>query len=285
MKRVVLKHIPLRENRWARFSRPLPQILFTLFLVQYALVCSELWTSHRLFGEARWPDGVLVVLTAATLLASLTRSLPAQNVMLAANIIGGLGAAVHTLGAATGIPFGPLKFTSSIGQELFHPLPWAIPVLWISLVLSSRGAARLVLRPWRTTAHYGFWMMGLTTALLLALVAGLEPFATRVKQFWLWLPSRTSLFWYDAPWVNFLGWCVSTLTILAFATPTLINKMPVKNAPPDYQPLMVWTLLNLLFANGAASQKLWPAAFVCIGTTLGVLGAAIYGIRKSRLAS
>jgi hypothetical protein len=47
---------------------------------------------------------------------------------------------------------------------------------------------------------------------------------------------------------------------------------------------MVWTLLNLLFANGAASQKLWPATFVCIGTALAVLGVAIYGIRKSRMA-
>jgi uncharacterized membrane protein len=281
MKRVELKHIPLRVYFWDRFIPWVPRLFLASFLVQYFAVTLDLWMGQRLFGQARWTDGLLVVLATGSLLASCARTLPAQNVIFAATLVATLGSALHTLGTVTGVPFGPIRFTDRIGQVLFHPLPWAIPLLWIILIFSSRGVARLIMRRRRGTKTYGFWVMGITTALVLALVAGLEPFATRVEAFWLWQPSRARLTWYDAPWVNFLGWTVSTLVILAFVTPLLINKRPGKSAPPDYPPLAVWLLIQLLFLNGALVKKLWPAVAVASLTSLLVIALVLLALRKT----
>ena len=97
--------------------------VFGLFLLSFALVYARLWQPGLLVGEARWPEGLLLVLTTATLLASLSAQLPAQNVMLASVLIALVGGAAHTLGALTGIPFGPYVYTAHLGQKLFEPLP------------------------------------------------------------------------------------------------------------------------------------------------------------------
>ena len=228
-----------------------------------------------LFGDARWPDGMLVVLTGSTLLASLSRQLPSQNVMLAAIIIAFFAGAVATVGALTAVPFGPFVYTDNIGPQLFYPLPWAVPVLWIIAVFSSRGVARVMLRPWRKTRTYGYWLMGVTAALVVLLDLGLEPFASRVKRYWLWDPTKLGFDWYGAPVVNFFGWAVTVLLILAFVTPSLINKKPVKQ-PPDYYPLVVWFLLNALFAAGTFANGLWPASVVILSASA---IAAVFAVR------
>jgi len=279
MKRVVLKHIPLRTNRFAAWPSFFQRTLFVLFLIQFALVWSRLWTARPLFGDVRWPEGLLVVLATATTLASMARHLPGQNVMLASSIIAVIAGAVHTIGALSGIPFGPYAYTSNMGQELFHPLPWAMPLIWIVLVLNSRGAARIILRPWRTTQRYGFWLLGLTALLVVMLEIGLEPFATRVKQYWLWHPAKTTVAWYGAPWVNFIGWGVSALLILAFVTPSLINKNPAPATQPDYHPLVIWLLLTFLFGTAAWTHELWAASLVVFSETILV---AAFGLRWRR---
>ncbi len=279
MNRVVLKEIALRNDRFSGLAPKVRRVLFGLFLLQFALVWARLWLPWPLLGNARWPDGLLVVLTTATLLASLTRQLPGQNVMLASVIIAFLASAVQTLGALTAIPFGPYVYTDKIGQQLFHPLPWAVPLVWVAVILASRGVARLMLRPWRKTQTYGFRLIGLTTLLVVLLDVGLEPFATRVKHLWFWNPTKLKFDWYSTPWINFFGWAVTALLILAFATPSLINKKPMPQPPPDYSPLTVWLLMNLLFATGAAVHHLWPAVGVIILISMAVTVFAVRGAR------
>lgn len=206
---------------------------------------------------------MLLVLAAATTLTSLARQLPAQNVMLAFVIIVFFAGAVQTLGAITAIPFGPFIYLPAIGQTLFEPLPWAVPIIWLIAVLCARGVGRLILRPWRKTHSYGFWLMGITAALVVLFDFSLEPFATHVDRLWFWNPTRAGLYWYRTPWVNFIGWAATALLILALATPTLINKKPVKY-PPDYHPLIVWLLVNGLFATGAATHHLWTAVAIAV---------------------
>ena len=65
-------------------------------------------------------------------------------------------------------------------------VPWPLPLLWVVLVINARGVGRLVMRPWRKTNFYGFWVIGLTCLLVLAFDLGLEPFAVEVKGYWLW---------------------------------------------------------------------------------------------------
>jgi uncharacterized membrane protein len=279
MNRVILKKIPLRAVPFLGAGEKIHRWLFGLFLIQFVLIWLNLWVPWPDFGKARWPDGVLIVLTAATTVASLTRQLPAQNVMLASTIIVFIAGAVQTIGTLSGIPFGPYHFTKRIGQVLFEPLPWAAPLVWLIAILNARGTSRLILRPWRKTRNYGFWLMGLTALLVVLFDVGLEPFATEVKHYWEWGPSHAGVYWYRTPWVNFVGWAATVVVILAFVTPSLINKRPEKKAakhPPDYHPLIVWVLINFLFATGAVSQHLWAAAGVMLATTT---SAAIFAIK------
>jgi len=279
MNRVVLKDVALRPNHFSGWGPRIHRLLLGLFLLQVALVWVRLCLPWPLLGSARWPDGFLVVVTTATVLASLNRQLPGQNVMLASIIISLIAGAVQTLGALTAIPFGPYVYTQHIGQQLFYPLPWAVPLMWIAVILTSRGVARLTLRPWRKTQNYGFRLIGLTTLLVVVLDLGLEPFATHVRHYWFWNPTKLKLEWYSTPWVNFFGWAVTALLILAFSTPSLINKKPMPQPPPDYSPLVVWLSLNLLFATGAIVHQLWPAAAVILVGSLVVTAFAIRGAR------
>jgi uncharacterized membrane protein len=271
--------MPLGSNRFSGWASKVYQALWGLFLLQFIMVWVRLWLSGPLFGNARWPDGLLLVLAAGVIIASLTRQLPGQNVMLASVIIALIASAIQSLGALTAIPFGPYVYTDLFGQQLFYPLPWAVPLMWITVIFASRGVARLILRPWRKTPNYGFRLIGLTTILVVLLDFGLEPFATSVKRFWLWSPTKLKLDWYGAPGINFLGWAVTTLLILAFATPSLINKKPMPQPPPDYAPLLIWLLLNLLFATGVAVHHLWPAlASICAYS----LVVSIFAFRGAR---
>ena len=129
MNRVVLKHIAQRSSRSSGLAPKVHCVLFGLFLLQFALVWTRLWLPWPLLGSTRRADGILVVLTSATVLASLVRQLPTQNVMLAAIIIAFIGGTVQSLGALTAIPFGPYVYTDHIGQQLFYPLPWAVPLI------------------------------------------------------------------------------------------------------------------------------------------------------------
>jgi uncharacterized membrane protein len=274
---VPLKHIALERRPFSDWASKVHRILFALFLIQWTVVWSRLWLPHPPFVNARWPNGLLVVLAAATLMASLARRLPGQNVLLAAAIIAMLGGGVETLGILIGVPFGPFTYTDAMGQKILHVLPWAVPMMWIVALLVSRGVARLAVRPWRKSPNYGYWLLGVTGLLVVMLDLALEPFATKVELLWKWAPSRLRLDWYTAPCVSFLGRGVTAVMILAFVTPALINKKPVKPPPPDCDPLVVWVLLNLLFATGAVVNHLWPAVAVTAAANVALVGFAIRG--------
>jgi uncharacterized membrane protein len=279
MNRVALGKVRLGTNRFAEWGRGVHWALFGLFLAQWLLVCSGLWLSKPLFAPARWPEGLLLVLAAATTLAGLTRWLPGQNMMLAALLIMLLSGAVASVGALTGMPFGPISYTRAAGQCLFEPLPWSVPMVWLVLLLNSRGVARLILRPWRQGRNYGLWLLGLTVLLVVLLEAALEPFATQVKGYWHWQATKLPLDWYTTPLVNFFAWGVSTLLILAFTTPALLKKKPGLS-PPDYHPLWMWLLLNLLFLSGAVTHHLWTASALVLTQSLLTASFAIRGGRS-----
>ena len=251
-----------------------------LALASYGLVLIALVGSLRLPGKPGWPEALLVFTATLATLAALSRQLPAQNTLLAAVIVAGIGSVSHSLGAATGIPFGPFTYTTDTGPRLLNLVAWPIPLLWIVAVLNSRGVARLILRPWRKLRAYGFWLIGLTVVLTVLFDAALEPFAVVVKHYWLWQPTRIPFTWSGAPVTNFLGWLITTLLIMAFAAPALIDKRarPTQR-PPDYHPLVVWLLAMILFATGAGLQQLWlPVAFGALAS----LVVTVFAIRGAK---
>ena len=177
-------------------------------------------------------------------------------------VIAFIGGAAHALGAITDIPFGPFTFGPEIGTQLFKTLPWTMPLLWVVVVLNSRGVARLILRPWRKIRTYGFWLIGLTAVLTVLFDLAFDPFASRVEHYWFWMPTKFPLTWQGAPLTNFIGWATVSLLILAFTTPALINKQLSRQSKPDFHPLAVWLGAILIFGIAAALRGLWPAVGV-----------------------
>jgi uncharacterized membrane protein len=227
-----------------------------LLAAAFALAFAAVWIAP----EANWPEALLLLLATVGTVIALARRLPLQNVLLASLITAGIGGAAHTLGVVTEMPFGPFTFTPAIGAQLFKTLPWAMPLVWVVVILNSRGVARLVLRPWRKIRTYGFWLIGLTAALTVLFDLAFDPFATRVKHYWFWLPTKFPLTWQGAPLTDFIGWATVSLLILAFITPALINKQPGRSNPPDFHPLVLWLGAILLFGTASALHALWLAA-------------------------
>lgn len=224
------------------------------------------------------PAAALLLLATASTLIALARRLPAQNVALVAVMIAVIGSAAHALAAKTGMPFGPILFGAAAGLKLFDTLPWIMPFLWIIAVLNSRGVARLVLRPWRKTRTYGFWLMGLTALLVTLFDFALEPFATHIRHYWIWTATGFSLIPQGAPVSNPVGWFAVTLLILAFTTPALINKQLSKRRGADLHSPAVWLGTILLCGTAAALHGFWvvvavDAAIVVITAAFAIRGA------------
>jgi len=251
--------------------------VFIAFLVWFAVSWVALLLDVSFSEDWRWLEGLFWLLAAATSLLGLARRLPGQNVLIAATFIVAISFTIAIAGEKTGVPFGPRVYTELLGWKILG-VPWPMPLLWLVIIVNSRGLARLILRPWRKTTYYGFWVIGLACLLAVLFDAGLEPFTTRARHYWFWEWHVSVLSWYSAPWVNFLGWFVTALCILGFTTPWLINKQPVKQ-PTDYHPLVLWLLLNLYFVTGNALQQLWFA--VAFGIGVNVL-ATIYAVRGAR---
>jgi uncharacterized membrane protein len=252
-------------------------VLMGLFLIAAGLVMARLFVSIPLPVSERILDAVVLVLALASTLVSLAGQLPAQNVLLATAIVAAMGGGIHALGSLTGMPFGPIIYNPNSGL-LFNTLPWFIPLVWVIVILNARGVARLILRPWRKLRVYGYWLIGITAALTLIFVLGMEPFATRLRHYWLWAPMKLPVDWYGTPLTDFLGWLVAALLILGFSTPSLMKKKPAKSYP-EYHPLIVWVAINLLFIAGALSQHLILAATVCAIPCIAVIPFSIRGAR------
>ncbi len=251
-------------------------LLIILLAGSFALVLAAQGLSLNLPGQPGWPEVLLLLLATAGTITALTRQLPLQNVLLAASVIALLGGAAHALGATMGIPFGPFQFGTQTRPYLFQTLPWALPLIWVVVILNSRGVARLILRPWRKIRNYGFWLIGLTAALTGLFDLALDPFAARVKHYWFWLPTKFPVTWQGAPLVNFFSWAAVSLLILAFITPALINKNPVRRKP-DFHPLVLWLGAMLLFGLASAMHGMRPAtaldgAMAVLVTTFAVRG-------------
>ena len=123
----------------------------------------------------------------------------------------------------------PLSMASVlVGIRAEFPL-WALPVLWTNTVLNSRGVAKLLLRPWRSTKLYGFWLIagGSVLAALIFLP---------LKADWIWFAFAALLQFASVPW--------------------LIEKKPVV-PPPNFFPLWIWVALavgSIIYARSFATQ-------------------------------
>ncbi|HTV43334.1 MAG TPA: carotenoid biosynthesis protein [Candidatus Sulfotelmatobacter sp.] len=248
-------------------------VLSCLLAIAFALQIFSLFQPLKFAGLL---DAVFMIIATAATMAALWRRLPLQNVLLATAGIALIGGGFSALGAKYGLPFGPFVFGSGSGPLIFKTLAWAMPLIWVVIVLNSRGVARLMLRPWRKNKSYGYRVIGLAAVLALLFDLALEPFAFRVKHLWLWEPTTLPLTWQGAPIMTFVAWGLITLLILLFITPALIVKKPRSKSVPELHALCLWLGGVALCATGCAVAGIWAA--VILNVLIGI-GVAIFAIR------
>jgi len=238
-------------------------VIFVLLLVgRLALTIS----GRDLPPGWRWMDGLFWVSTAATCVAGLARWLPAQNAVTAGTVLLAFAAIMEMVGANTDFPFGHYDYETRLGHRLVDSGAWPILFYWVAALLSSRGVARLILRPWRRSAHYGFLLILLGATLSTWLALSAEPFFARVAVYKTWKVSSSAWTWHSVPWTFFLAWWILSGLALALVSPWLIVKSPVKS-PPDSHPLYVWLMLEGLFLVGCI---LWQCFSAALASLLGL---------------
>jgi hypothetical protein len=239
---------PLSSSRlavWLRWG------WMVLFFAAFFIVIGRRFAHAMLPASAAWPESCLLFFAAGWILTSLARQLPLQNVLLASCILAGISSLAMILNHHALIPFGPVAFSQRVPMIL-PGLPLFSPLIPLVAIFSSRGVGRLLLRRWRQGANYGYWLFGVTVALTLLFDLGLEFFAAHTLGWWTWSPTRIPFSWFGTPITNFVGWALVTTLSLAFATPALINKKPVR-FPPDYDPLVLWVAAMAVFVLAGAA--------------------------------
>jgi hypothetical protein len=286
MRRVELKHIAIRPAQpFAGWQKWVTAILTVLFFGSLLLVELKTCGVATGVGSKQTADGLLLLLAAGSTMAALSLQLPAQTVILGGVLIGGLTGLVEFVNGMAAVPLGPVVYqTGNVGRFLVAPLPWSLPVLWVVIVLNARGVARLILRPRRRAQYYGFWVLGVTVLLVVLFELSFQPYATVIKQFWVWKPTKLPATWYSTPWTYFLGCAVMTLLLLLFVTPALISKSPVPK-PASFHPLVVWEALSLVFLTGATLTHLRAAWTLVVTQMIVIAVLALLGAgRNSRRA-
>ena len=243
----------------------------------FAVVLYQVGSDPAVPAKPRWELQALIAFAAVNTLTAMARQLPWQYVISAAVFAALIGTAAHAASQYSGIPFGPFLFGNNAGEQVVR-LPWTVPFIWIVALFNSRGVARLILRPWRKMKTYGFWLIGITVGLTTIFDLGMDPFLSWLNHYWLWSPTKLAITWQGAPLINFLGWMVVSLLILAFATPFLIKKKPGQKSASDFHPLVVWAGAMALFALACGRHAGWvpmglDLAAITAATVMAVRGA------------
>ncbi len=228
---------------------------YVIIVLTMAVMALEISSSRVHTGA--W-EVLLLLLATVGSISGLAVQLPLQSVLFAALLTASMGCAAHALSVLTGIPFGPIAFGQTIGLKLFKTVPLAMGAVWIVFTFSSRGVARLILRPWRQVPNYGFWLMGLTAVFTSALFAALEPFG-KLRHFWLWQHTKMRFTWFDAPVLYYFVLSFMALIILGMISPFFIRKQPGESDRSDITPLLVWLGGLAMFLTASIRAGQWNA--------------------------
>ena len=143
------------------------------------------------------------------------------------------------IGAQTGFPFGPYRYTDYFGWRVGGVLPVAIPLAWLVVLLCGRSLI-LRLRPTSTRAE-----LALGVAVVATLTdANLEAVAWKVRHYWNWYPDASPPLPTWPPFQNYFSWFGLSF-VLAYALPPNYSLRPRSSSP--LRPILVLALMNTLF--------------------------------------
>lgn len=172
-------------------------VLYTILtLCGYVFVAADL-----LPDQFSWVASLILMLAAAVVLLSESRThSPARSALLFAAIVF-LAFGLEYLGMRFGVPFGAYAYTDRLGVS-FLDVPLAIPAAWYTTVITTwRIAQRAASAPLNVAITAGVFTLALDLVL--------EPMASVINRYWIWSGDAV-------PIQNYLTWfVVSTLAVYA----------------------------------------------------------------------
>ncbi len=175
-------------------------------------------------------DGVLMILAALNTHFMLTRHWGLRAARRWAGIVLVVSAVVETIGTLTGFPFGAYQYTDYFGARIGGVLPLTIPLAWY-VVVSNALIGVKVLKP-----EYGKCNTAIAVGTLAAFFDYvMEPFATRIKAYWLWENGVP-------PLQNYLAWWgLSAFLVWRFGV------MRLDDLGEDWRPGLILGSMTFLF--------------------------------------
>ena len=164
-----------------------------------------------------WADAFFMVLAAANIFGTMARRDGWRAAAASFLIIALVSGLAETVGVLTGFPFGSYDYTPYFGWKIGGVLPFTIPLAWFVVLGSCHDLATLWLR------ERPRWKLAFVTAVGATLLDWvMEPFACRIKSYWLWNTP-------EIPWQNYASWFVLSF-ILTASCPW--GKEPLRRSDP-----------------------------------------------------
>jgi uncharacterized membrane protein len=216
------------------------RIAFALFAVCWLLAVIGISRNMRLPIDERWAASGLLILEGCIALLWVSETYSWRRAIAFASIVLPLAFAVELVGVTTGFPFGRYHYTGALIPPVLGRVPAPITCAWLMIVLGSLVAARA----YTPSAGRGATVI-IAAALATGLDACLEPTAFHVKSYWLWEQSGP---YYGVPTLNFAGWFVAALVVIACAAPVLWHNSSLTRARTAFVPLSLYWSTVAMFA-------------------------------------
>jgi uncharacterized membrane protein len=175
---------------------------------------------------ARAIDPIWLVLASISTYLALVRAEGLPVARRWAGTVIALGFILPTASALTGWPLGPVFYPPNLGPKI-GLIPFALPLLWLIIILGSREAS------WRLLPRGGHAaVVAMTGFLALLTTVNLDKVASTYRAWWLWYPrggEHSSL----PPAVNFVSWTVAGVALAwTMRTPHVVPRQGHRSVAP-----------------------------------------------------
>lgn len=183
-------------------------------------------------------DAIWMVLAAVVVIWCMGAQEGAKKAAIACAFIAVVSGAIEWVGAKTGIPFGPYRYTDNMGARIGGVLPFTIPLAWIVIVTGSR-----YLVAWLFPALKGRTFAAAVGCAAVLTDLNLEIVAWKIRAYWVWYPFDTGPLPLMPPWQNYAAWFV-----LAACFARLLPSVPAwPRGAAFFRPIWVLAIINALF--------------------------------------
>jgi hypothetical protein len=250
------------------------RLLLLAFLLSTVAVGWRMWSRPEA-GQTHWAIRVLLTLAVATTIATQTRELPLQNLLLASSVLGLGGAVAAAFANLAVVEVLDPGLALSTGRADRGSRIAASAMLWLVIVLTARGVTKWLFRPWKRASNYGIWVLSGTMLLVMSLEMTASQL-THLSSAGISPAPSDGAAWFLG---HLVAWALMTVVMLLLVTPMLIDKSGI-DREANVGPLVIWLSINVLVLTIAVRHRIWGAFSVLAGLIL-LLGICAIRSRRS----